>query len=225
MAGLVSVAVLGPLALAGSAAVERTTEAARDAGQIFQPWQVWWPLGESGHVVVGSYGVKPGYRTAPEWLSPLAHPAIPLVAAALSLLWWWRRRGAAWPEPLLLLAFLLLVRCLLDPWNVSYYHLPFLLALLAWEVQARRAPPLLSTAATLATWASFAVGPRLLEPDAQSLAYLAWAIPLAGALGLRTFSPGAWGRLAAPAAAVLRARLPTLARAALPQPTFRSSLG
>jgi hypothetical protein len=33
----------------------------------------------------------------------------------------------------------MLLRCLLDPWNVSCYSLPFLLVLMAWEVHAQRA--------------------------------------------------------------------------------------
>ena len=53
---------------------------------------------------------------------------------------------------LLLLALLLLLRCVLDPWNVVYYELPFLLALLCWEALCRpERPPVLALAASLAT--------------------------------------------------------------------------
>ena len=37
-------------------------------------------------------------------------------------------------DALALLTLLLLLRCLLDTWDTSYYPLPFILALLAWEV-------------------------------------------------------------------------------------------
>jgi hypothetical protein len=53
----------------------------------------------------------------------------------------------------------------------------------------------------------------LISPDAQAVAYLAWAVPLAIALGLRLVAPERFARLAAPAGTVVRRRLPTLAGA------------
>ena len=43
---------------------------------------------------------------------------------------------------MLLLALVLLLRCALDPWNNLYYRLPFLLALMAYEVCSGRTPRL-----------------------------------------------------------------------------------
>jgi hypothetical protein len=48
--------------------------------------------------------------------------------------------GAAAADALLLLAAIGLLRCVLDPWDVIYYHVMFLLALGAWEVLARARP-------------------------------------------------------------------------------------
>ena len=97
----------------------------------------------------------------------------------------------------MLLAAVLLVRCLLDTWNTSYYALPFLLALLTWEARsgprvagahggrdARLLGELRDAAATAA-------------PDVQAAFYLAWAAPLAVALTWRSLA-GRWPPVPAP---------------------------
>jgi hypothetical protein len=184
-AGAIAAAVLAPLALLGSAEA-----AARGAAQtgpaIFQPWQLLWFLGSPDGPVLGGDGLpKPaGWRTPPAWLSPLPHPLIASLVVPASLAWAAGRRPRG-EDLLLLLAGLFAARCLLDPWNTSYYALPFLLALLAWETLRRpdRAP-VLALGATVATWASFEWLPAVLTPDAQALAYLGWMLPL-GAVLLR----------------------------------------
>ena len=84
IAGGVTAAVFGPLLLAGSAAIEQTGEAASDAGQIFQPWQVWWFVGDHGQVVMGAFGEKPGFRAAPDWIGQVARPLVAIVPARRS---------------------------------------------------------------------------------------------------------------------------------------------
>jgi hypothetical protein len=176
--------VMLPLALAGGA-VQEAAAVARTTSDIFQPWQVWWFLGEHGQVVVGNFGEKPDYRVGPGWLAGMAHPLVVLVPAAISLAFLPRLRRGPWHDGLLLLAFALLLRCLLDPWNVSYYSLPFLLALVAWEVHAERRPPVLSLGATLLSWITLVSLPSIAHPDIQAAAYLAWSVPLAGLMGAR----------------------------------------
>jgi hypothetical protein len=195
LAGLVTAGLLGPLWLAGSGAVEKAGEVASDAGEIFQPWQVWWFLGDHGHVVMGAYAEKPGYRAAPGWIGEVARPLVVFVPVLLSLTLARTLRTRPWHDGLLLLAFVLLLRCVLDPWNVVYYELPFLLALTAWEVHARRGVPLVSITATLLCWVTLEQFTRQLSPDAQSLAFLAWSIPFALGLGLRLAAPERFGRL------------------------------
>ena len=70
---------------------------------------------------------------------------------------------------LLLLALLFLLRCVLDPWNIVYYELPFLLALLAWEALCRpERPPVLTLAATALVWITLQRAPRVgCSPDMQ----------------------------------------------------------
>lgn len=180
-------AVMLPLVLAGGV-VDQGTAVAADSGAIFQPWQVWWFFGDTGNVVTGMFGVKPDYRTPPGWLPGAMHPLLVAVVASLSLLALPRLRDRAWHEGLLLLAFALLLRCMLDPWNVSYYCLPFLLALVAWEVHAHRFP-VVALGATLLAWITLVSLPLSSGPDTQAIAYLAWTVPLAAGLALRLWSP------------------------------------
>ena len=175
--------VMLPLALAGGA-VQEAAAVARTTSGIFQPWQVWWFLGEHGQVVVGNFGEKPDFRAGPAWLNGMAHQVVVLVPVVLSLALLPRLRSRPWHDGLLLLAFAFLLRCL-DPWNVSYYSLPFLLALVAWEVHAENRPPVVSMAATLLCWITLVSLPSVAHPDIQAAAYLAWTVPLAGWMAVR----------------------------------------
>ena len=181
--------VMTPLALAGGA-IDEASAVAREAGAIFQPWQIWWFLGDTGHVVVGNFGEKPGYRVPPGWLTGIAHPILVLVPALASLALLPRVRRRPWHEGLLLLAFAFQLRCVLDPWNISYYSVPFLLALVAWEVHAERRPPVLALAATLLSWVTLVWLTTRAHPDVQALAYLGWSVPMTVFLGARLVGVG-----------------------------------
>ncbi|MCW3024583.1 MAG: hypothetical protein JWM29_15, partial [Solirubrobacterales bacterium] len=94
-------------------------------------------------------------------------------------------------DALLALALLLMVRCLLDTWDVVYYPLPFILALLAWEVRGPlRRPPLLALASSALVWVNLHWMTEHTSPDAQAAFFLVWSLPLAAWLGLRLFAPG-----------------------------------
>lgn len=206
VAAAVAVAILAPLAGAGAAA--RSGAPVTTANAIFQPWQVWWWAGSHGHVVRGTDGqVKPGYRTAPAWISSLAHLLIVLVALPLALAW--RRRRGPPADALLLLALVFLLRCMLDPWNNVYYAIPFVLALLAWEALERELP-VATLCATVVLWVVFQELPRRVGADAQSAAYLACALPAVAALATRLYAPALWRRLGRLPAA--RATAPSAAR-------------
>lgn len=197
VAGAVAAVVLAPILLHGGGSLQTTAATARSAGQIFQPWQVFWFFGDPDQVVTGAFGEKPGYRAAPAWAGRISHPLVVLAAAAVALAWWRRRGGhptTARTDALLLLALVLLMRSLLDTWSIGYYHLPFLLALTAWEVQARRGLPLVSLVATGLLWTTTDLLVRYASPDVQAAAYLAWAVPAVLLLGLRLFAPQATTR-------------------------------
>jgi hypothetical protein len=180
---------------------------------IFQPWQIWWFLGHHGEVVRGLFGaIKPGYRTAPGWVGAVSHPLIVVSAAVLCIpvlprLWHTGDRSAvnvqriaAKPEPrlraiseydaLLLLAFVLLVRCMLDTWDNVYYPLPFVLALLAWETLAYRRPPILALSSAVLVWMGCEWLPTFASADAQAAFFLAWTLPLVSGLSWALYARG-----------------------------------
>jgi Glycosyltransferase family 87 len=196
-AGAVAALVLTPLALVGSSGfVASTRGAAAPPSSIFQPWQVFWFLGHHGSTVRGLFGeVKVGYRTAPGWVGIVSHPLILAVSLPLTALAWARgRRGRS--DALLLLALLLLLRCVLDTWDTVYYPIPFVLALLAWEsLGEQRRPAMLALSSTVLAWVSFQWLPDHVSADAQAAFFLAWTVPLGVGLALRLYAPELMSRL------------------------------
>jgi hypothetical protein len=217
--------ILSPLAFVHAGAFVALSRAtATPSSSIFQPWQVWWFLGHHGAVVHGTFGrVKPGYRTGPAWTGAVSHPLVLAAMVPLGALLWWRRRGvaarAAAPaeraggvamsarrlargravaperQALLLLALLLLLRCMLDTWDTSYYMLPFLLALTSWECRGARGLAVWALAASALAWLSFEWLHYHASADAQAAFFLVWTVPLALALGLALYAPGALAAL------------------------------
>jgi hypothetical protein len=204
-AGGVAGAILAPPALVhagGFLAVTRAT--ATPSSSIFQPWQLWWFLGHHGPAVYGTFGrIKPGYRTGPSWTGMVSHPLVIAAMLPLAALLWWRRRPAAVSarDALLLLALLLLGRCVLDTWDTAYYALPFLLALTAWESLGPRGLPVLALASSALAWVDFEWLRIHASPDVQAAFFLAWTLPLATALALALYAPGASAPLAGRAGA------------------------
>jgi hypothetical protein len=192
-AGATAAAVLAPLLLFSSGGFVAGTRAlAAPTSTIFQPWQLWWFLGHHGAVVHGAFGEpKLGFRIAPAWIAAAVHPLILAVAAATTAGLWLRNRRLTEQDALLTLALLLLLRCLLDTWDVVYYPLPFILALLAWEVRGpARRPPVLALASMVLVWVSFHWLPLHASPDLQAAFFLAWSLPLVVWLGVRVCSLG-----------------------------------
>ena len=176
---------------AAVAAEPRSASPARAVAQaggstIFQPWQLWWFLGSHGHTVLGSFGVvKPGYRTPPGWIANIPHPLIVALAVPATALAWLRGRRDA----LLLLAFLFALRFALDTWDTVYYPLPFIFALLAWEIEHRRRPPVLALVASLIVWLVFIVAPEHISPDAQAALFAVLAVPTLVGLATALYAP------------------------------------
>jgi hypothetical protein len=187
-AGGTCLLVMLPLLLGGSA-VETTKAIAQDGGVIFQPWQIWWFLGEHGETVTGIYGSYPDHRNLPAWLAGHERQLVLAIVLGTSLMLLPRVRRRGWPDGLLLLAFAFQLRCLVDTWNVSYYAVPLVIALVTWELHAFRRPPVLSMAVTLCAWLTLVWLPSYAPPDVQALAYLAWSVPLTGLLAARLI----WG--------------------------------
>lgn len=189
VAGAVAALVLAPLYFGSNGSFHATTKGMSQTGVIFQPAQVWWFTGHHGGEVRGMDGqLKEGYRISPAWLTGITHPLIVIVGLTLPLLWLIRRRRRDPGDLVLLLALTLHLRCLLDTWNIGYYAVPMIFALLVWEAVIRRRPPVLALAVTALLWVTFRWLPvHGVEPDQMTLFYLAWSVPLTVAMTLRVF--------------------------------------
>jgi hypothetical protein len=206
LTGLVAGTVLAPLVFApqivgssgGSFAPSAAT--ALDAGAIFQPWQIWWFLGAHGHVVRGlNLNVKVGYRTPPGWIESIGHPLIVAIMVPLSALYAVARRRWSYQvpnAPLLLLVLLLALRCVLDPWDTSYYALPCLLALVTWESLSFNRVPVVALGAALLAWFVLQRTATLgFSADLQALIFAFVSIPSVVVLGVTVYAPELMRRL------------------------------
>jgi hypothetical protein len=155
------------------------------------------------HLVTGSAGTIHSQFLPPQllwWLgrdsliARWAHPLI-IVVSATAVAIWCRvrptsvRDGALRaPDALLMLAFVLLLRAALDPWNNISYEIPFLFALLASEVRAGR-PPLLMTLCGIAFLIVMQALFGRISDDLRAAMYAAIALPMLGALAARLYLP------------------------------------
>ena len=181
-----------PMMLGDPGQFQSVTESATGAisgGSQTTPWNIWWVLAESTDASGGDTRF-----VGPGWVARVSHPAIVAVGAALAFLLW-RRRERRPDDALLLLALAFLLRCLLDNWNIDYYHAPFLLSLLAWEVLRRPGLPYLSMAVigaiSISFWPTFTQAFKDSAPHAATLnaVYLAWTLPLAAYLSFQLYAP------------------------------------
>jgi hypothetical protein len=194
--GAVALTLLAPFALLGPGSVTANVKGvATPTGGVFQPWQIWWFLGHHGHVSAsGANPLPPSDRIAPGWIATLSHPLIVAIAVPLTAAAWWRGRdrpmssvvkttatlgGRRQADALLLLSLLLLLRCMLDPWDNIYYPIPFILALLMWETFSYRRPALLAFTSTVAVWGGHHWLGVISSPDTQAAFFAAWSVPLA----------------------------------------------
>jgi hypothetical protein len=158
-----------------------------DTGLLFHPHQIWWPLGVAAtpeHIEAGH-----GTLMGPAWLAPFTRPLIVGGGIALAALWWLRSGPQRNRDDVLgLLALVFLGRCMLDPWDLVYYHLPLVVSLAAWEARRGRDVPVLSVAVTAACWLTFVVYDERAGYGPYA-AYLAWTIPLAAGLTVTLLRP------------------------------------
>ena len=193
LAGGIAGALTVPLLLADASSFGTSYGKALDTGSFVLPSNVWWPLRSTGLGMVDRIAGHPvidTVNTLPAWLDHLTHPLIVAIALPLSLPLLARRPEDAAVRALGLLALLLLARCVLDPWNNGYYHLPFLLAVAALDAArpGRRAPRLL-IGALLGTCFMALPATGRLDPDLQNACYLAWTLPMLAVLARVTYRP------------------------------------
>jgi hypothetical protein len=160
------------------------------AGHRVYPFNAVWPLAptEDRVISVGEEMSVVTVRVIPTWLAHLLHPAIvvltiPLTAAALFV----RRRFRA-EDVFALLALAFLLRCLLDPVDNAYYHVPFMLSLAFWECLAWKRAPLLALLASLAVWFAFYKATMFHSADMRNVVYLIVTVPFGLSLFTAVFA-------------------------------------
>jgi hypothetical protein len=121
-------------------------------------------------------------RHMPDWLGLVSRPLIIAVGIALPLAFARRVAADVAARGLALLALVMLLRCALDPANNGYYHVPFLLALVAADAVRGR---FWATAVACALLQA----PTTWKPSADdlSLFYSLWATAFAVYLGGRAY--------------------------------------
>ncbi len=144
---LIAVAVAAPLVLLlpliDPSAFMQSSKLVGDIRTVyFRSW--WWPLSDAHSITAHFAG---GYVTATDHLMPLGldRTAVswlaPIVAVAIGWRYWRVDARHDSCDAVGVLALLLLLRCTLDPSFSSYYVVPFLIALLTWEVLVRPGLP------------------------------------------------------------------------------------
>jgi hypothetical protein len=137
------------------------------------------------------------YHAIPTWVPPVSHALIVLAALPFALVLWRRRLRAT--QALALLALLFLVRCVFDPVDQDYFHVPFLLALLATEVTDGAFPGVTLFAAG-GLWLSFDLLHASGSPWLDVAVYLGWTAVVAAFLLRRVLGLRFPGGFALPAA-------------------------
>ena len=181
-----------PLVLGNPESFSGAAEQAAWAGERVHPFNAVWPLAppEDRVISVGDGQSLVTVRVLPRWLAGLMHPLIVLLAVPLTLLWWTSRRRTP-DDVLALLALLFLLRCLLDPVNNAYYHVPFLLSLVAWEGLTRRGPPVVSLLSGAAIYYTIYKAGWTDDVAARNALYLLSTLPVGVWLAVRLYAPSA----------------------------------
>jgi hypothetical protein len=171
LAGGLAAALVAPLALADP---HRLFGGSHELGESMRvyPASAWWPFAH--HVAARAWSMPLGLtRSAGQMLAAAVAVAAGFAATRGG-------RGPSVERALALLAAVMLARCLLDPLNLAYYALPFMLALVAWETATRRGLPVIALGTSVLAWAT------TLHPASNAALacglYLAWSLPLTAVL-------------------------------------------
>jgi hypothetical protein len=176
LAGGLAALLTLPLLIDNAGGLIRTSHQAASSG-AYATRSTWWFF--LAHPVRLHLSVPAGVQSEltlhrlPQWLGQLTHPLIVALAVALPVLVY--RRNPSRSNALPLLAILFLLRCVLDPVDNAYYHLPLFVSLLAWEtLMARRSIPVVSLLTAAALWLTFDVIETRAPAGTTSLFYFGW---------------------------------------------------
>jgi hypothetical protein len=185
-AGALALALSATLPLADPAAFARADSAVGGYG-FTNPFSLWWPVGPP-LAIAAHAGFIPTAHLLPFGITRSLAALFGLVLALGGLWLYWVRRGGRTRQidPLALLAFCGLVRCLTDPDPLSYYFVALLIPLAVWEAVELGRPPVLTALAmgAAALLAQGAVGLDTgigvhLTPTLVNALSIAWGLALA----------------------------------------------
>jgi hypothetical protein len=187
-AGLLGALTL-PGALINTHAFVATGKGIASVNSWVSPLNIWWLFSHS-HVRTVFDGVAAHsivrYTLSPS-LNLIPHALIVAIGVPIGAALWLRQRTVSLDRALALLALLLLARCVLDPWDNTYYNLAFLVALYAYDAFATRGLPFVSILATVLVWATFKHVSPLGDDALLNAIYLGWTLPFGAWLLARAF--------------------------------------
>ncbi|MFL5782027.1 MAG: glycosyltransferase 87 family protein [Thermoleophilaceae bacterium] len=171
LAGGLAVVLVAPLALADPHRFLGGSHELTRSMRVY-PASAWWPFAH--HVAANSWSMPLGLtRSAGQLLAAGLAAVAGLVAVRGG-------RTVSAGRALALLAGVMLARCAVDPLNLAYYAIPFMVALVAWESTERRGLPVVALTASVLAWAT-GLHPAA-NPELACALYLAWSVPLAALL-------------------------------------------
>jgi Glycosyltransferase family 87 len=157
-----------------------------DPGSLFHSFRLMADIRGSGILVANVWYPFTGARSSsvlvPDWLGVVAHPLLIVTTLAVALAFAGRVRADPLRRALPLLALVLLLRCVLDPLDTGYYHVPFLMAVIAADAFAGSLVGTLGAAGGL-----FVVSELGTSITAVEVLYLVWSLPFAAYLAARTY--------------------------------------
>jgi len=162
--------------------------------QPASPYSAWYPVSPTKDVHIRPVNGRDvvSVRPVPRLVAAVAKKLIVISALLLTVPLLLRRSRLSATDPLLFLAFVLLLRCLLDPFDNPYYHLPFLMAFLAWEGLTVRGAPVVSLLVSFAFLLQTKLADALTAiPNytTHCVVYLAWSLPLLAFMAVHLYSP------------------------------------
>jgi hypothetical protein len=197
-----------PAALADTHAFTNGARSIASAQSWVSVVSVWWPF-STFHTHIVTDGVQSVAFTTfrlPASLNLIPHALIVTIGLPLGAILLARTRSPSLDQVLSFLALMLLLRCVLDPWDNLYYQLPLMVGLYVRDALCSRRLPIASAFATVLAWATFW---HVVAPQRGHLTYafyMTWTVPLGAWLVVNTFN----------------LRLPSAVTAPLPSPRSRA---
>jgi hypothetical protein len=187
LAVVIPAALMLPDMIASPDSFFLTQTSAASGGRIGSIWSGWYAATPEVALHLNGTGLTAHVHRLPAWLAPLTHPLVALLAFALPLAIWLRsgRFRLSGAEAMALLALLSLLRCVLDPHDNLYYHVPLLFALFGWDAFAAERLPLRGIAGSAIALLLWNWSEHLGDPAAFNAGYLAIIVVAAIAIASR----------------------------------------